>query len=526
MPAICPILDAQYFNPQGEPLAGGKLWFYAGGSFSIDKVTYANNSGTIVNPNPIVLDSSGYLPVNVFLDTGLYNVALTEADGTTVLETWVNIEGINCDCSQYYIGAHWPNRTFGTTYFDCDIDSVGNIYSVGRFTDSVGSITSYGLVTKTSDSGELLWQRYASVNHPLGAAFVRCVVDSEDNVYVAGLRSDQDNVFPPQNYDIVVAKYTSTGTLAWQRVLTTGIPGQEEAFELPIGFTIDDDDNVYIGFGAFYGYPTIVKYNKFGALQWNKQVTYSSNLWIRNLSYDSDTNEICYAGGGSPGGLGRVGASDGSYQWSTGIAVVQDAFLCGTVCRNGDTWVLMSTPGAEVYVLTLFKIDSTQSIEWQRQYNMPTGIITNYTWELSLVDDELFVCTNTNPVSTQNQIDVLRVNPNTGSYISGWSILYDQSSIAAYGMSVRDNTIALAGFLPRIAPSNVGLVARLPINNDYTGNYGWWDYNTLSVSVTTPAYTLMALSHSTIPGTLIDQTGNLVAYTQRVTADLAVLIPV
>ena len=520
MAFVCPVLDNQYFDPNGNPLAGGKLFFYQGGSFSIAKTTYANAAGTIVNPNPIVLDSSGYLIPDVFLDPGPYNIALTMPDGTTVLNTWVNIEGIDCDCSRLYIGNHWPILGRSTAYYDCAIDSVGNIYSVGSFGVTGGPIDLYTIVTKTDNSGTILWTRYASVNHKLGAALARCVVDSEDNLYVAGIRSDGDDIFPPQNYDMLLMKYTSTGTLAWQRVITTGTPGQEEIFELPFGLTVDADDNVYIGFGAFYGYPSILKYNRLGALEWNKQVTYSSNLWIRNLSYDESTDEICYSGGGAPGGLGRIAASDGAHIWSTGIAVVQDAFLCGTVCQDGNTWVIMSTPGPEIYTLTVFKIDDTQNIVWQRQYDLPpAGIVTNYTWGFRLHEGNLYICSNT-LVNSFNQIELLEIDSGTG--ICNWaqSISYDQLAVWSYGMDVRDGRMALAGAMTQINPSAIGIVARLPLDSDWVGEYGYWTYADRAVTEVTPTYTLQAQSHNTIPGTLIDQAGNLTAYTHRTTAGL------
>lgn len=90
---ISPLTEAQYFDNNGDPLSGGKLFFYQGGSFSVQKTTYSDSAGTIPNANPIVLDSSGRPTVSAFMVVDeLYNVQLTLADGTTVLNSWANIQ--------------------------------------------------------------------------------------------------------------------------------------------------------------------------------------------------------------------------------------------------------------------------------------------------------------------------------------------------------------------------------------------------------------------------------------------------
>lgn len=90
--ALSPISDAQFFDNNGDPLNGGKLFYYEGGSYTVQKTTYSTASGTTPNPNPIVLDSSGRPTASAFLEVNSpYNVRLTLADGTTVLNSWANV---------------------------------------------------------------------------------------------------------------------------------------------------------------------------------------------------------------------------------------------------------------------------------------------------------------------------------------------------------------------------------------------------------------------------------------------------
>lgn len=77
----------QFFDNLGNPLSGGKLFTYAGASFSIMSPT-SSDAGYTPNANPIVLDSSGRVTTPIWLVVGSeYNFILTKADGTTVLQT-------------------------------------------------------------------------------------------------------------------------------------------------------------------------------------------------------------------------------------------------------------------------------------------------------------------------------------------------------------------------------------------------------------------------------------------------------
>ena len=88
---ICPLQDAQYFDNNGEPLDGGKLFFYVGGSFTVQKTTYSDSAGTVPNSNPIVLDSSGRPTVDIFItESEPYNMTVSMPDGTTILKAYAN----------------------------------------------------------------------------------------------------------------------------------------------------------------------------------------------------------------------------------------------------------------------------------------------------------------------------------------------------------------------------------------------------------------------------------------------------
>lgn len=94
--ALSPVFnDSQFFDNNGAVLSGGKIFTYAAGSNSSELPTYADSTGLILNSNPIILDSSGRMPTDIWLVNGsTYNLVLTLADGTTVLRSLDNIKGV------------------------------------------------------------------------------------------------------------------------------------------------------------------------------------------------------------------------------------------------------------------------------------------------------------------------------------------------------------------------------------------------------------------------------------------------
>jgi microcystin-dependent protein len=86
-------IGQQFFDNNGVPLAGGLIYTYQAGS-STPLVTYTDNGGTTANANPIVLDSSGRVPNEIWLLNGYsYKFIITSASGTSLI-TLDNLYGI------------------------------------------------------------------------------------------------------------------------------------------------------------------------------------------------------------------------------------------------------------------------------------------------------------------------------------------------------------------------------------------------------------------------------------------------
>jgi len=74
----------QFFDNNGVPLAGGLIYTYQAGT-STPLATYTDNGGTIANANPIVLDSSGRVPYEIWMFTGYsYKFVIQTSAGASI----------------------------------------------------------------------------------------------------------------------------------------------------------------------------------------------------------------------------------------------------------------------------------------------------------------------------------------------------------------------------------------------------------------------------------------------------------
>lgn len=113
MSLISPQPKLQFFDNNGAPLVGGKLYTYAAGS-TTPLSTYTNESGATANPNPVILNSRG--EASVWLGVSSYKFKLATS---TDVELWTvdNISG----------GVSSVDPTFsGTTTFTGNMTVEGN----------------------------------------------------------------------------------------------------------------------------------------------------------------------------------------------------------------------------------------------------------------------------------------------------------------------------------------------------------------------------------------------------------------
>ena len=85
---------AQFFDNNGVPLTGGKLFTYAGGT-TTPQASYTTIVGNVAHTNPIILDSAGRVPGSeIWLTDQSYKFVLNDADNV-LIATYDNIFAIS-----------------------------------------------------------------------------------------------------------------------------------------------------------------------------------------------------------------------------------------------------------------------------------------------------------------------------------------------------------------------------------------------------------------------------------------------
>jgi len=85
---------AQFFTDDNSVLSGGKIYTYAAGT-TTPQNTFTSVTGSSANPNPIVLNSAGRLPEDMWLSEGVkYRFVLTDSNDVQIGE-YDDIAGVN-----------------------------------------------------------------------------------------------------------------------------------------------------------------------------------------------------------------------------------------------------------------------------------------------------------------------------------------------------------------------------------------------------------------------------------------------
>lgn len=86
-------VGAQFFDDNGVPLSGGKIYTYGAGT-TTPKVTYTDYTGGTANANPIILDAAGRPPAEVWLIYGDAYKFILKDSTDTLISTFDHIDGI------------------------------------------------------------------------------------------------------------------------------------------------------------------------------------------------------------------------------------------------------------------------------------------------------------------------------------------------------------------------------------------------------------------------------------------------
>jgi hypothetical protein len=106
----------QFFDNNGDPLVGGKLYTYAAGT-TTPQATFTSASGATPNSNPIILNGGGRVPAEIWLTDGLQYKFVLYTSTDTLIGSWDNIAGINSNFVNFVTSEEVQTATAGQTVF-------------------------------------------------------------------------------------------------------------------------------------------------------------------------------------------------------------------------------------------------------------------------------------------------------------------------------------------------------------------------------------------------------------------------
>jgi len=91
---------AQFFDNNGIPLSGGKLYTYQAGT-TTPQTTYTTIAGNVARTNPVVMDAAGRVPTGgeIWITSAAYKFVLKDTNDV-LIATYDNIYGIGAAAYQ------------------------------------------------------------------------------------------------------------------------------------------------------------------------------------------------------------------------------------------------------------------------------------------------------------------------------------------------------------------------------------------------------------------------------------------
>lgn len=350
----------------------------------------------------------------------------------------------------------WAMRASGVDCYASALDTSYN--TIGMFSDA----DSNAVVAKFDTTGTLQWQRQLSTaSNAFGTGVA---TDSSDNVYACGFVGTS----PSSATVSFLAKYDSSGTLQWQRKFTAAVNNKCAANCV----ATDSSGNVYIAGSFFnnsglsYGW-FIAKYDSTGAIQWQKTAPSpagGSTATVADLVVDGSGNIYMCASDDAPRLYIIKLDSSGAVQWSR-RAGVSTNFTKGGICIDGSGYIYAN---GGTY---LVKVDSSGTGQYDRTFSSSEMAITD--------------------VATDTQ---------NGMWVAGY--IYDASSIVYRGVFLtylpQDGALTGTYSLPTSTPTSVTYASAGSILASVTST---WSSGTMTDAAGTLTDAAGALSFGTFSNT-------------------------
>lgn len=143
----------QFFDNNGQPLSGGKIYTYAAGT-TTPQAAYTSALGITPHSNPIILDSAGRVPGGeIWLTDGLVYKFKIDTSADILIGTYDNITGVNSNFVNYTIQEEVMTATAGQTVFNLStINYTPGTNSLSIYIDGVNQYVGDSYLETDSDT--------------------------------------------------------------------------------------------------------------------------------------------------------------------------------------------------------------------------------------------------------------------------------------------------------------------------------------------------------------------------------------
>ena len=138
---------AQFFDDNGSPLVGGKLYSYAAGTTTL-LATYTTSAGTVANTNPIILNAGGRTSNEIWQATGILLKFVLYNSVDELIGTYDGIPSIN---DPFGINSQLSSIA-GTNTITATATPALTAYATGAIYSFIAANTNTGAATLSIDS--------------------------------------------------------------------------------------------------------------------------------------------------------------------------------------------------------------------------------------------------------------------------------------------------------------------------------------------------------------------------------------
>ncbi|MFH0893730.1 MAG: SBBP repeat-containing protein [Bacteroidota bacterium] len=276
--------------------------------------------------------------------------------------------------SELKVFTEWESTDGTQNFFKRNVtkaDVSGNVYVVGSTKNGSGNYDI--LLAKYNSSGVKQWiQQYAGAGNgeDMGTGLY---IDGSGNVYITGTVTTATNV------DVITIKYNSSGTQQW----VSTYDGTGSTYDSGADVVVDASGNVYVTGSSYNGSSNTdvitIKYNSSGTQQWATRYDYTAHLNDAGVKVSYSSNIVLvsvvvqYNTTTYKYGVLQYNATTGAItagRVSSSSTTGIDQVNDMAIDASGNIYIAGATPvTGQGYNYDIIKLNSTLGIDWERTYN-------------------------------------------------------------------------------------------------------------------------------------------------------------